>query len=104
MEPAVTTCSLYGTNLRFQKSAETFIGHFGHMVRNSFVFVKIDSVTCIKLSQSFRYTKNKTHWLKRPLFIQRQQMSSVKFYLHLSLHSHWENSQIDTAVTFLKLF
>ena len=36
MKPAVTTCSLYGTNLRFQKSAKTFIGYFGHMVRNSF--------------------------------------------------------------------
>ena len=36
LKPAVTICSLYGTNLKFEKSAKTFIGYFGHRVRNRF--------------------------------------------------------------------
>ena len=40
LKPAVTICSLYGTNLKFEKSAKTFIGYFGHRVRNRFLNAK----------------------------------------------------------------
>ena len=35
LKPAVTTCSSVGTNLKFEKSAKTFIGYFGHRGRKN---------------------------------------------------------------------